>query len=226
MAYEFWNGGNHAWVIRLRRRLWDWEAPLLDRCCEMIQSRLLDAAKIDRVLWRPCPHKEFTTKLAYKWWRKSTEPMRATSSKKRLVTKARRAQWLPNAGVDCPFGCHEAEMCNRLFGSCPIARLLWSRFSALSPDFVTVYNVDSVWKARARWADCKDKSRIGGLRRSIVLACTWALWLTRNEVVFHKRRFYFENLWHLAKLFIVDWGMHLSGASVVQFERDRLVMEE
>ncbi|KAK1318948.1 hypothetical protein QJS10_CPB04g01364 [Acorus calamus] len=48
----------------------------------------------------------------------------------------------------------------------------------------------------------------------------------RNKVVLKAQRFYFENLWQLASQFIREWGVHLAGARVVRFERNRLVLEE
>ncbi|KAK1304550.1 hypothetical protein QJS10_CPB11g00521 [Acorus calamus] len=74
-------------------------------------------------------------------------------------------------------------------------------------------DVESLWEAGVSLVSCNDMSNKGSVIHLIVLACAWALWLARNEVVFKARRFYFDNLWFMATRCITDWGIHLSGAS-------------
>ncbi|KAK1302852.1 hypothetical protein QJS10_CPB12g00564 [Acorus calamus] len=202
---DYWSQEECKWVLRLRRRLQDWEAPQLEECCALLQRKSVVNGVLDRALWRPHPHKSYSTKLAYNWW---------------------RALWIPGADVGCPFGCREVESVDHLFGACQVAHKLWSHFTVLEPSLAEVEDVEGLWRAGSRLVARHDKSRKGQVLRSIVPACAWALWLSRNEVVFKGSRFYFENLWLFASQLISEWGVYLVGATTVRFEGDHLVLEE
>ncbi|KAK1290868.1 hypothetical protein QJS10_CPB18g00764 [Acorus calamus] len=134
--------------------------------------------------------------------------------------------WLSSV-YRCPFECLNEEIANHLFGSYPIAALLWSRLAtAYLPQFASVRDVESLWQAGASLVTRNDKSNKGSVICSIVPACAWVLWLARNEVVLNARRVYFDNMWIMATRCIMDWGLHLLGASVVRFVGDQMVCKE
>ncbi|KAK1285934.1 hypothetical protein QJS10_CPB20g01169 [Acorus calamus] len=75
------------------------------------------------------------------------------------------------------------------------------------------------WKATRRLTSSGDRSVQAKVRRMMVPAGLWTIWLTRNSVVFRGQRFYMENLWDTVDGFIRDWRKFIVGASTIELHR-------
>ncbi|KAK1295528.1 hypothetical protein QJS10_CPA16g01338 [Acorus calamus] len=77
-------------------------------------------------------------------------------------------------------------------------------------------NKDELWEQMVSTNRPGDTRAQAQVRKILIPAALWAIWLCRNKKIFQNQRFYTENLWEDTTHFIVDWGCGLAGAGAVQ----------
>ncbi|KAK1317754.1 hypothetical protein QJS10_CPA05g02265 [Acorus calamus] len=68
----------------------------------------------------------------------------------------------------------------------------------------------------------KDKSVEAEVRRCLIPAGMWAIWLTRNAVIFRGQQYYFDNLWDSFSSLACAWERALGGAKRMTLDVDGL----
>ncbi|KAK1301182.1 hypothetical protein QJS10_CPB13g01637 [Acorus calamus] len=110
----------------------------------------------------------------------------------RILTKSYCAKWCSNISTQCIL-CNEGEeTVDHLFRECAVAGGIWMRLSALCNHRLNCLSLGEFWEATRRLTNSGDGSVEAKVCRMMVPAGLWAIWLTRNPVVFRGQRFYMK----------------------------------
>jgi hypothetical protein len=115
---------------------------------------------------------KFLQKLIFLWYLK----------KGVILTKDNLVRWHWNGDMKCCF-CHYPETIQRLFLDCLYAKFLWRAVHLLF-GIAPPQSIDDIFN---RWSKRTNKKH-NALLLTATSALCWAIWITRNEVVFDKCR--------------------------------------
>ncbi|KAK1317408.1 Peroxidase 50 [Acorus calamus] len=112
----------------------------------------------------------------------------------RLLTMDYRAKWRPKASQTCVLCQTEVETVLHLFITCPVTTAFWDELSRTTGMPLQFQDVTALWCVMSSITSKGDKSIQGRIHQQVISAGLWALWTTRNSVLFRHQRFYVENL--------------------------------
>ncbi|KAK1323514.1 hypothetical protein QJS10_CPA02g00729 [Acorus calamus] len=106
------------------------------------------------------------------------------------------------------------ETADHLFGAFGSSEVVdYGGSDSIDMDGLTV---EEVGRMAAKVASRHDRSVAAEVRRCLIPAGLWAIWKTRNSIIFGGQRFYFDNLWDAFSYFACEWGRELGGAARVE----------
>ncbi|KAK1289720.1 putative ribonuclease H protein [Acorus calamus] len=238
-AEEAWEG--NGWRLRFQRAPTLAESTQATGLARMIASAPLVTGSSDRVRWGRRGHEEYTVRRGYRWWRRlashrpemvalqgliwrSAAPLKIKIfvwlvGQERILTKVYCAKWNPDISTQCVLCNGGEETVDHLFRECMAARGLWLRLGARCNHRLNCPSMGEFWEATRKLTCRGDRSLESKVRRLVIPAGLWAIWLTRNSVIFRGQRFYMENLWDTAEGCIRDWGKFIVGANTIELHR-------
>ncbi|KAK1326875.1 hypothetical protein QJS10_CPA01g02555 [Acorus calamus] len=230
-----------AWRIQFVRQPTPSEATQASELVRILAGAPLALGIPDKVCWGRTSREGYTVRRGYLWWRRlaphsqemvthrgiiwdSAVPLKVKFfvwlvCHGRILTKAYVSKWCPNISTVCVLCNANTETVDHLFRECSMARELWERLGSLCHIRLTWASLDEFWSASRRMANQGDRRMEAKVRRLVVPAGLWAIWLTRNAVVFRGQRFYRENLWEATEGFIRDWGRYIVGTTCIELHR-------
>ncbi|KAK1286517.1 hypothetical protein QJS10_CPB20g01045 [Acorus calamus] len=242
-ACRYWErrAQSGAWRIQFVRQPTPSEATQASELVRILAGAPLASGIPDKVCWGRTSREGYTVRRGYLWWRRlaphsqemvthrgiiwdSAVPLKVKFfvwlvCHGRILTKAYVSKWCPNISTVCVLCNANTETVDHLFRECSMARELWERLGSLCHIRLTWASLDEFWSASRRMANQGDRRMEAKVRRLVVPAGLWAIWLTRNAVVFRGQRFYRENLWEATEGFIRDWGRYIVGTTCIELHR-------
>ncbi|KAK1325394.1 hypothetical protein QJS10_CPA01g02200 [Acorus calamus] len=226
------------WLLQLRRITQEEEVEDIAQLMAQLQSVVIDPGVDDEIIWNCQTSRAYTVKEGYKWWRRDTPEVpgmaRRTSwlwkrkmplkvkiflwvaLQDRLLTKSYRAKWRPESSATCELCDTDVETVDHLFCACQALIPFWGMLRTGSGAALRFNNKDELWEQMVSTKRPGDTRAQAEVRKILIPAALWAIWLCRNKKIFQNQRFYTENLWENTTHFIVDWGCGLAGAGAVQ----------
>ncbi|KAK1303773.1 hypothetical protein QJS10_CPA09g02028 [Acorus calamus] len=239
------DGARH-WDVKVKRALSEVETEELQELLEVLRQGAVLTDCDDVVVWKSAKAAGFTVKKGYEWLRRGRPIQAITGTKsreiwgckaplkvkfflwilyqRRTLTRSRLVRW--NSGLEeaCALCGEEAETADHLFTSCQLVRWVWDHMKEASGLDVQFRDLEGMWRAGKQMRMVGDRSVKAKMSQLLVPATVWAIWLSRNQVIFGGQRPYAENIWELAKNLIIDWGNYCVGARGISFQTDKLVI--
>ncbi|KAK1285493.1 hypothetical protein QJS10_CPB20g00703 [Acorus calamus] len=227
-------GSNGGWSIGLRRS----HLLPVERSQHSGLLELLAAwggnfnASPDRPIWIPKQSTRFSVKSCYDWRRRGLpaatlgcglasriwKPKIPRKIKvflwllahERLLTRVLRSKWRTDDNALCDL-CGEApETVAHLFCQCRVARAFWREVEQAT-SLIPFLGLSEMWEVGEELGKRMATGPRKTIAHLIIPAGAWAIWLTRNEVIFKGKRVYVENMWVLAAAMIRDSARVLVG---------------
>ncbi|KAK1316814.1 hypothetical protein QJS10_CPA05g01062 [Acorus calamus] len=223
--------GSGEWRLNFRRISNDLQ---VQECADLLRDLEGQAISVDRpdeLLWGPNPTEGYSVKKGYEWWSRNIRSNREMAIhtprlwkwkvpgkikifmwlvlQNRLLTKSYRAKWRPFEPTDCPMCNVEPETVEHLLIRCTMAARLWSEISRSTGMGLQLQGMTELRDTVQNPIPSPHHLPVK-FTRILIPAGLWAIWRTRNGVLFRGQRLYFENLWDTALQLIRDWGKHLA----------------
>ncbi|KAK1272416.1 hypothetical protein QJS04_geneDACA010842 [Acorus gramineus] len=234
-----------VWLRRISREDQVEEMVRLLACIHDEEPRMTVA---DEMVWASRPQFGYIVHDGYKWWSRACQEVPGMAARTeqiwswkipcnikifmwlalqgRLLTKVHRAKWRPEASVMCELCNAECETVEHLFLLCPMGVQLWEALSNLVGLQLRCASLNELWKVMSKTRARGDSKAQAGMESLLIPVGMWAIWTTRNSLIFSNQKFYFENLWESMIHLIQDWGKHLVGLKTVNYTRGTLCIEE
>ncbi|KAK1322513.1 hypothetical protein QJS10_CPA03g01636 [Acorus calamus] len=138
----------------------------------------------------------------------------------RVLTKCYRSKWAPTASMVCALCANDEETSEHLFCTCSSRKSFGTSWN--ESQLLGFRSIEQLGKAAYSLTGPKDKSIAGEVKCCLVPTGLWAIWMTRNTIIFRGQCFYFENLWETFSGLVQDWGTLLGGARRVELNQHGL----
>ncbi|KAK1292717.1 hypothetical protein QJS10_CPB17g01022 [Acorus calamus] len=236
------SGGD--WLLNLRRISCDVQVQEVAELLLCLDQKAPDPCSEDSMVWGENMVENYRVKQGYEWWKRDSPGLTSMMSKnlkiwqwkiplkvkiflwlvfqQRILTKSYRAKWRPHMDTTCEFCAVDTETVEHMFCSCPAVMQLWNLISVATSSRIRIQNMEDLWTHMVVAPNLGDEAVQVRVASIITPAAVWAIWLTRNGVVFRNQRFYIENLWEMTVGLIRDWGGSLTGARSVNVYRGKI----
>ncbi|KAK1262773.1 hypothetical protein QJS04_geneDACA001150 [Acorus gramineus] len=132
----------------------------------------------------------------------------------------------------CALCCEEDESGVHLFVNCSLVRRVWYWLHLATGLSCQFASLDELWAAGKALRNAGDRSvrakftQIAKVTQIYVPVTVWAIWCSRNNVIFRGETPYAENIWELSLRFIQDWGRFCAGATSISLQGSHLSIQE
>ncbi|KAK1313371.1 hypothetical protein QJS10_CPA06g01149 [Acorus calamus] len=121
-----------------------------------------------------------------------------------------RSKWREGDTIQCALCGLVPETVAHLFCECHWAQELWHMVGDAT-SLARFHDLAGMWAADAALGAQLEAGNQRRVAHLIVPACTWTIWLTRNDVIFKGARVYTENMWAMAAMLVWEWACGLAG---------------
>ncbi|KAK1325994.1 hypothetical protein QJS10_CPA01g00553 [Acorus calamus] len=188
---------NHGWRIRFSMCIGEAQ----NGQAEILQGILRTISlsdMVNKMQWKGQSGRDYTAKQRYGWFIRNARVNNLVISKhldfwrpkvprkikvflwlayqRRVLTKCYRAK--------CGICLVDDETADHLFCSCPAARMLWTALGHVIACDMSFVSIDELWRTTSSMTNRKDRLVEAEVRRYLIPAGLWSLWVTQNAVLF------------------------------------------
>ncbi|KAK1311507.1 putative ribonuclease H protein [Acorus calamus] len=235
LAGEVWQGGerNGEWRVNFRRISNELQVQECADLLWVLEGRMISDETADEVTWEAVPSLGYKVEGGYAWWSRDKpvdQEMAACTPRiwkikmpskikiflwlalqNRLLTKMYRAKWRPTDPMNCELCQAKPETTEHLLLRCPWATRLWRELGRATGARLDFQALAELRVGISTSTGSTALALPAQLQLLLLPAGLWALWRTRNWILFRGHRLYFENIWDTTLHLLQEWGKHLVG---------------